>query len=173
MVARANLIDPVMIEITGQAVPWARTRIAILNGRPVPFTASKYRHWQTDARMVARQVMARRPLLTGCLALSVNVFLVPPASWPAWKRGAALDGLIEPTGKPDLDNIVKAVEDALTGVVWLDDAQVVSMEAAKLYAESPRVSIQVTPQRSAPSQITRRSQLDGIEARIVGIGGGG
>lgn len=173
MVARAILTDPVVIDITGEPVAWSRTRIAILNGRPVPFTAIKYRRWQTDARMVARQVMARRQLLTGCLALAVNVSFVPPTTWAKWKRQAALDGLIEHTGKPDLSNILKAAEDALTGVVFLDDAQVVSIEAAKLYAGSPRVWIQVTPQQSSPSQITRKSDLADIEARIVGIVGRG
>lgn len=51
-----------------------------------------------------------------------------------------------PTGRPDLSNLVKMVEDALTGVVWKDDDQVVSIRAHKTYIawwEQPRSVIRI------------------------------
>ena len=36
------------------------------------------------------------------------------------------------TGTPDLDNLIKAVSDALNGVAYEDDSQVVEMQAVKL-----------------------------------------
>lgn len=48
--------------------------------------------------------------------------------------------------KPDLDKLVRAVKDALTGVTWVDDSQVVQVEAEKQYAingEMPRAEISV------------------------------
>lgn len=44
-----------------------------------------------------------------------------------------------PVAKPDLDKLSRAVLDALTGVVYHDDAQVVSMTASKYYASGPPV----------------------------------
>ena len=38
-----------------------------------------------------------------------------------------------PTTKPDLDKLNRAVGDALTGIVWKDDSQVVNLESSKLY----------------------------------------
>jgi Holliday junction resolvase RusA-like endonuclease len=38
-----------------------------------------------------------------------------------------------PTTKPDLDKLARAVLDALTGVYYLDDAQVVSLDLQKAY----------------------------------------
>jgi Holliday junction resolvase RusA-like endonuclease len=38
-----------------------------------------------------------------------------------------------PAGKPDTDKLIRAVLDALTGLVWRDDSQVVHIEAWKLY----------------------------------------
>jgi Holliday junction resolvase RusA-like endonuclease len=45
---------------------------------------------------------------------------------------------------PDLDKLVRAILDSLTGVVWRDDAQVVDIVARKVYAETPGVDIAIT-----------------------------
>jgi hypothetical protein len=48
--------------------------------------------------------------------------------------------------KPDLDKLLRAVKDALTGVAWSDDAQVTRIFASKHYAaaiDKPRVTIRV------------------------------
>jgi Holliday junction resolvase RusA-like endonuclease len=52
------------------------------------------------------------------------------ASAPAW-----------PAVRPDTTKLVRAVEDALTGVVWRDDAQVVEQYAAKRYGEPEGVRV--------------------------------
>jgi len=48
-----------------------------------------------------------------------------------------------PTVPPDLDKLIRAVLDALTGIVYLDDAQVVEIAASKSYDEEPGVDIKV------------------------------
>lgn len=45
--------------------------------------------------------------------------------------------------KPDLDNMIKAVKDALKGIVWRDDSQVCSLYASKKYREAPGILIVV------------------------------
>jgi Endodeoxyribonuclease RusA len=53
-----------------------------------------------------------------------------------------------PTGKPDLSNLLKLIEDALTGIFWHDDDQVTELGGWKRYVhwwERPRSEIQVTP----------------------------
>jgi len=47
--------------------------------------------------------------------------------------------------KPDLSKLVRCVEDALTGVLWRDDAQVVVIHAGKRYATSDSCTIHVRP----------------------------
>jgi hypothetical protein len=43
------------------------------------------------------------------------------------------------TGKPDADNLAKAVLDALTTLgIWHDDAQVCQLDTLKIYADSPQ-----------------------------------
>ena len=151
------------IIVTGHPVAKGRGRVGNVNGRPVVFTPAKTRAWQNDARQIARLAMKDEAPFAGCVHLMVHVYFLPAKAWPVWKREAALHGRIRPSGRPDLDNLVKAAKDALNGIVWLDDAQVVSIEAEKDYSESPGVKIKVKAHDSCPSQITKRSQLQ--EAR--------
>jgi Holliday junction resolvase RusA-like endonuclease len=45
---------------------------------------------------------------------------------------------------PDLDKLIRAILDALTGVVWRDDGQVVDIVASKVYADTPGVDVVIT-----------------------------
>ena len=49
-----------------------------------------------------------------------------------------------PTVAPDLDKQIRSVLDALTGVAYLDDAQVVRIVAEKVYASPVGVKIEVS-----------------------------
>lgn len=92
--------------------------------------------WRDTVRRAAIEAMAGRPPIEGPVYL-VQVFALPrPKSHYGTgrnarrvKRGApAL-----PSTRPDLDKLVRAVGDALTGVCYRDDAQVVNLCAAKYY----------------------------------------
>lgn len=48
-----------------------------------------------------------------------------------------------PTGRPDLSNMAKLAEDALTSRAWEDDDQVVRLEARKAFAARPGTLIHV------------------------------
>jgi Holliday junction resolvase RusA-like endonuclease len=84
-----------------------------------------------------------QPCLTGPLSVSVEVGVAIPTSWSKRKQTEAASGAARPIGKPDLDNIVKLVADALNGIVWKDDAQIVANLATKHYALFPETIIRV------------------------------
>ena len=48
-----------------------------------------------------------------------------------------------PTVKPDLDKLTRSSCDALTGVLWADDAQVVEISVNKIYGSPERVIVSV------------------------------
>jgi Holliday junction resolvase RusA-like endonuclease len=50
-------------------------------------------------------------------------------------------GIIQPMKKPDADNIIKSVADALNGIAYHDDAQIVSVLCNKYYSDRPRVEV--------------------------------
>jgi Holliday junction resolvase RusA-like endonuclease len=75
-----------------------------------------------------------RPL-NGPLRLELSFTFPIPVSWPKRKRAAALNLEFGHTGRPDIDNLIKLVLDALNGRAWIDDRQIYSLEASKSYAE--------------------------------------
>lgn len=52
-------------------------------------------------------------------------------------------GTLLPSRKPDIDNVLKVVLDALNGVAYKDDSRVVKVEAEKKYSFEPRLEIKV------------------------------
>lgn len=77
------------------------------------------------------------------VALLVHAFREIPRSWSGKDQEAALAGAIRPTSRPDGDNYLKLAQDALNGVVWRDDSQVVDARAIKLYSDRPALRIEV------------------------------
>lgn len=69
------------------------------------------------------------------LCIHIEAYYPVPKSYSNKKREAALQGLIVPTVKPDCDNIIKVVLDALNGVAYHDDKQVVRVALEKKYAD--------------------------------------
>ncbi len=81
--------------------------------------------------------------LDGPLEVSIAARMPIPKSWSKAKRAKAVAGTITPTGKPDLDNIAKAICDALNNVMWRDDGQIVSLKLSKVYHEAPGAWVMV------------------------------
>ena len=84
----------------------------------------------------------------GPVCVSLAARFAPATSAPRRARAAMLAGELPPAKKPDLDNIIKVL-DALNGIAWGDDAQVVSVFARKYYAETPGLDIVIRPYRPA------------------------
>ena len=83
--------------------------------------------------------------LTGPLALSLTAVFAIPKSYTRKKREEIAAGTRRPTGKPDLDNLTKLVLDAMNGVFYIDDQQVVDMTVSKVYGEAPCYRVQLSP----------------------------
>lgn len=81
---------------------------------------------------------------SGPLVLTVRAFMPLPKSRPKAWLAQAQAGLVRPTSKPDLDNLVKQIKDCLTQMgVWDDDKLVVECHSGKHYSDSPRWEVEV------------------------------
>ena len=75
------------------------------------------------------------------LELSVAAYFKIPKSGSKKKKAEMRIGGIRPTKKPDGDNILKAVADALNGVCYKDDKNIVKMSIEKFYSDVPRIEV--------------------------------
>lgn len=107
------------------------------------YTPAKTRKWESTARILIAQSMRSHGhgIYSGPLDIIVDCYFQIPNSWPQWRKAVALEGKVWHTVKPDIDNVFKAAVDAMTGVLFCDDAQVVSLRGHKAYAADPRVEI--------------------------------
>lgn len=102
--------------------------------------------WKALVVMAARAAPGFPPSpVTGPVSLAA-VFYLPRPKRLMRKRDP--DGAVWCPAKPDVDNLIKALADALSQAgVWRDDAQVTSLSVAKLYAEkggAPRADVFVS-----------------------------
>jgi Holliday junction resolvase RusA-like endonuclease len=77
------------------------------------------------------------------IAVKVVAYYPIPKSATKAQLAAMQAGKIFPSRKPDIDNVLKVVLDALNGVAYKDDSRVVCVEAEKKYSFEPRLEIEV------------------------------
>lgn len=100
----------------------------------------RMRQWAEDIRHEACVAMGERPPFDGGLRLFVEFALMPPRTGiPKYKWG-----WLPHTKKPDVDKLLRALNDALTGIVWRDDSQVCVAAINKVYAWDGRTGAHVT-----------------------------
>lgn len=113
------------------------------------YTPQKTRDYEKSIACAARAAMHGRVPLDEPVALGLVVRFPVPASWSRRKAQEALAGARLPGIKPDLDNVEKAVCDALNGIVWRDDALVCEVAKVKRYSERPGIDVTVETLRRA------------------------
>lgn len=86
----------------------------------------------------------KKPPLTGALSVSLLFYRPVQRSLSNVERQRRLSNQHKPTVKPDVDNYIKSTLDALNGVLWEDDSQIVKLTAEKRYGEKGKIIITVT-----------------------------
>jgi Holliday junction resolvase RusA-like endonuclease len=131
----------IVIELPGEPRGKGRPRFAKGHAYTPATTAS----YERDLAWAAKIAMRGRKPLMGSLRVTVTAFMSIPSSWFAASRRDALAGVIRPTGKPDWDNVGKIAADALNGIAYIDDSQIVTATVSKVYAATPALRVEVEP----------------------------
>lgn len=85
--------------------------------------------WEHSVRDAAQRAVGEH-YFTDAIRLEIEFWFPRPKSVSRKKRPHF-------TTKPDLSKLVRGAEDALNGVLFRDDSQVVSIQATKRYVEGP------------------------------------
>jgi len=133
--ARDGELKEISFTVYGEAVPKARARtVRLPNGIIKSYTPKKTASWEEAIRAAA---LEHRPekLLDGPLALEATFYRLKPKSKP--KK------YLYPDTKPDLDNLIKSVKDALEGIIYTNDSRIVDEVVRKRYGDPPRVEVTI------------------------------
>lgn len=135
----------VSITVAGPPVPKGRPRMSTVGGHARAFTPAKTRRYEYLIRLEAGRVMEGRAQLQGATRVRIRAFMQTPQAIAKHKiKGPSAEaGAIRPITKPDADNFAKVI-DALNGIVWPDDNQVVELTVEKFYSSRPRLELEAS-----------------------------
>ena len=111
-------------------------RIALVESSP---NVRPYR-----ASVASAAYAAGAKVLHGPISITVVFQFVRPKSHYTAK-GGLLFSAPRYVGKPDIDKLCRAVLDALTGIAYADDSQVVALDASKVYGPTSSTEIFIKP----------------------------
>ena len=113
----------------GTPVPKGSMSAFVVGGRAIVTDqkGARVKRWQAAIKSAAIDAGAQR-IDSGPVSVVLVFGVAAPAKIPSDRRGS-------PSAKPDLDKLVRAALDALTGVCFRDDAQVCGLYASKRYGE--------------------------------------
>ena len=144
--------DEIRFTTYGKPVPKARATV-VRNKKDDPsagshgFTPLNTVGWENS---ICGQSLATKPPYPwqGGIQLGVIFYKHIPKSWSKKKKLACSEGRMRPVGaRDDYDNMLKSVKDALNGIYWIDDGQVVDIididgvYSGKRFSDLPRVEI--------------------------------
>lgn len=121
--------------------PQGKARPRFDSRRKVTYTPQKTKDYEELVRSSFIMSCKGGAPLEGALRARIIAFFSIPKSATKSVQKAMVDGEIYPTLKPDLDNIIKSVLDALNGYAYKDDAAIVDVSAVKMYSNFPKVLV--------------------------------
>lgn len=130
----------------GEPVGKGRPRVTRRGGYVHTYTPEKTRLFEDAMRFeLLASTCETMPIYPAGTPLKAKVTMAMsvPKSYSKKKREKCLNGELVPTKKPDIDNVLKAVFDALIGFAFDDDSQIIEVIADKIYAEEPYVEVTI------------------------------
>jgi Holliday junction resolvase RusA-like endonuclease len=128
------MFTPIRAQFEILAIPKARARVT---RQGHAYTPAKTKNFERELQWLWTE--AGHIMLPRCpTAVTVGFFFTRPKSVKA--------SVLVPTGRPDVDNLAKAVCDSLNGFAWHDDGQITDLNAYKRYTEgSAKILLAITP----------------------------
>lgn len=128
--------------VPGEPVGKGRPRFNRYSGKA--FTPEKTVNYENLVRLEYQMQVKEEPFPEKVmLRLLIKAYFGIPKSASKKARSQMISLEQRPVKKPDMDNIIKAVADALNHIAYYDDSQIVSTTIEKYYAEQPRIEVTI------------------------------
>ena len=134
MLNEVEIMATYRFTIPGPPTAKGRPRFARRGIKAITFTPDKTRAWEKDAKIILKAGMKGNPPLEGPVCAEICFSMPKPKKLKRKHH----------TIKPDIDNFIKSAFDAMNGIVFVDDAQIVMLAARKEYSDDPCVMINVS-----------------------------
>lgn len=112
-------------------------------------TSKKLAPWRNTVANTTATQMKQQHATTIPTGVPVKLDLLFTLTPPKSARKNTRDYVVR---RPDLDKLIRAVNDALTGIAYADDNQVAVIHTSKRYGPTPGVHITITPLNQEPQQ---------------------
>ncbi len=133
----------VQFTIPGIPVAKGRARHTQVGGFVRTYTPAKTREYEDKVRDCGKRAMLGAEPCAAPMEMLLEIRMPIPSSWSKKKQVAAAAGQVRATKKPDSANVLKAIEDGLNGVCYIDDSQIVLHTIRKLYHAVPSVVVAI------------------------------
>lgn len=122
-------------------------------GKGRPRFSTKTGHAMTPKDTVNYETLVHMEYMNQCgnakfpddamLDMRIKAYYSIPKSKSKKMKALMLEGIIRPTKKPDMDNVVKIIADSLNNIAYRDDTQIVDCQCRKFYSDTPRVEVRI------------------------------
>ena len=121
-------------EVPAKIIGKGRPRLNAYTG--TVYTPTKTKDYETLIEQYFLMKYPNYKTIQGRALVKIQAYFEIPKSTNKMQRNSMLENVISPTKKPDIDNIVKVVLDAMNKFAFKDDTQIVKLEVEKLYSTS-------------------------------------
>lgn len=129
-----------MIKFTTPGTPVAKARPRVT--RYATYTPQKTKDYENLVKWSYKS-KHKYKLFKCDLRIDITFFMQIPKSTSKKERQAILKENRHHSKRPDIDNLIKSITDALNGLAYEDDNQIVEIEAKKYYSENPRTEVKI------------------------------
>lgn len=150
-------MNPIHIVIPGEPIAWARAGAFVRGRKPVFYDKQKDYKWYMQQYMShaltnyfdGDSKKGQAHFLSGGYDAVMRCYFSPPQSLSKRDKNLLSWGLLHYTKKPDGDNLFKLGGDSGNGVLYKDDAQIVSLYVKKFFCNDgkPRTEIWIMPKK--------------------------
>lgn len=128
-------------EVVGDIKGKARPRVNTYTG--TAYTPTPTKDYENLIKQYFKIKYPRYVPLNGRVRIKISAIFDVPKSTTKRDRVLIEEGKLSPTKKPDIDNIVKIVLDALNKMAFKDDNQITKLEVEKVYGQEEKIVVRV------------------------------